>query len=196
MPRRRQRTDRSAWPRLVLPAALLIGFLLGSPRTAEATTLPAPVYRQTVFLSGAFDDESFFVGGSYRFAAHSQFDIGLRLLASVRIHNLHTVEKIRQHFYIQREESARRLFGFTVDKVHGLTDTVGLYLGVGGAYSKAEYVGTAAEPGSGWTTLVDAGLTFRYLPGRVRGTSRIGYQYADRFTSGKHMAYLALGIDF
>ena len=166
----------------------------------EMKEVEAPrVYRHAfLFTASLATDESnrddFFLGGAYRFIASPSLDLGFLLSFSARLGEVYTLEQLRPHFFLQREERYRFLVSLSVDKVQDLSGWFGVYAGVGAGYSWGDYEGTGIDPEATWTSVVDVGLSGRFVQNPGRMVVRVGYRYADRVTSDKHAGYIAVGV--
>lgn len=156
---------------------------------------PQAPHRHTFVATVTADDGDAFFGFGYRIRLLPRADVGLHPFASFRPKDHRTLERLRPHFYIQRNESYRNVYGLTADGIAMLGSFFGVYGGLGGGYSHGNYAGTGTDPGSGWSWVVDAGVTVRRPDAPVSYVVRAGYRHADRFIAGNHMGYVALGVE-
>ena len=163
----------------------------------------AASFRHTILVTLTVSDQlndsedlDYFLGGSYRFTVVPQIDLGFLAAFSIRLNNVYTLDQLRPNFYLQREESIRGLAYISVDKGQMFNGWVCAYAGVGVGYTWGDYVGTEVDPEDEWTPVVDVGFLLRKTGSEARAEWRIGYQYADRVTSGTHAFYVALGGGF
>jgi len=162
---------------------------------ARAEPAPVPVRWHTLLATGSFDDDHFFFGLAYRIRVLREANVGIQPFASFRPQDNRTLEPVRPHFYIQRNESYRAIYGVTADGIHMLGSHVGAFAGLGASYSHGNYAGTRENPGSGWSWVLETGGTMFLGSAPSRFVARVGYRRVERFLSGDHMAYLALGAE-
>lgn len=142
------------------------------------------------------DGDDNFAGGAYRFRPSVAVNAGLVAGATVRLENVHTLQELRPHYNLQREEATRLLAWAGAEGVLHLAGPVGAYAGLAVGRCIGDQSGTSVDPESAWTPVIDAGLSYNVQYEGMGGMVRAGYQYANRVTSDDHAASLGLGLEF
>jgi hypothetical protein len=174
-----------------------LALVLAASSMAPAQARAQADYRRHLAVGEmAFNDEDFLAGGSYRYQVAPEFDLGLFVSFLTRTEGEISVQEVRPHFLIQREED-RSLVSAGVDKNFFPAGMFDLFVAAGAGYTFATFEGTSASPNEGWTVVARGGAIVRFhIGGGDRISLRAGYQYADLRTVPKSFGYVAVGGEF